>query len=360
MARPQFYRLRVAEVRRETSNCVSVAFEVPAELQDTFAFVAGQYLTLRAQIQGQDHRRAYSLCSAPYEGEWRVAVKAVPEGAFSSYVNQQLQVGDWLEVMPPAGSFHAPAAPVAQVLCFAAGSGITPIAAIIKQVLHDAPHAQVILFYGNRTTSEVILREEIEGLKNQHMGRLRVYHVLSREDHGVDLFCGRLDEERIEAFAKTLFDPLTLDAVYFCGPEPMIRGGTEALRRLGVPADRIHFELFGTPKAKPLPAMAEASGPSIRHSIALSRVAITIDQKTVMIEILDDGSHLLEAGLSFGLDLPFACKGGVCSTCKCRVTSGSVSMDLNYALEPDEVMAGYVLSCQSRPTSAEVAVTFDV
>ena len=339
---------------------MSVALEVPAELTGAFAYTAGQYLTLRATIDGTDVRRAYSLCSAPHEREWRVAIKAVPGGAFSTYANERLRAGDTLEVMPPAGSFRAPTQPVRHVVGFAAGSGITPVIAITKQVLHEQSAAAVTLFYGNRTTQDIILREELEGLKNQHMGRLRLYHVLSREDHGIDLLCGRIDGERVAAFAKTLSGVDDADAYYFCGPEPMIRAGKAALVESGVDAGNIHFELFGAPGAAAAPLSRPEVVRAVRRSADLSRVAITVDQKTVNVDVLDDGSHLLEAGLSYGLDLPFACKGGVCSTCKCLVTKGEVAMDKNYALEPDEVEAGYVLSCQSRPLSAEVAVTFDV
>ena len=360
MARPRFHRLRVSDVRRETPNCVSVAFEVPAELRTTFAYVAGQYLTLRTALDGEELRRSYSLCSAPHEQEWRVAIKAVPGGRFSTLANERLQVGDTLEVMPPAGSFHAPEEPVRQIVCFAAGSGITPIISILKQVLHESTTAEAVLIYGNRSTGEVILREEIEALKNLYMRRFRVYHVLSREDHGIDLLCGRIDAARVEAFAKTFFRPAAVDHFYFCGPEPMIRAGSEVLMRLGVDKSKIHFELFGAPLPQASLAGAAAAPVAMQRRVDQSRIAITVDQKTVIIDMIDDGSHLLEAGLSFGLDLPFACKGGVCSTCKCMVTKGEVAMDLNYALEPDEVEAGFVLSCQSRPMSAEVAVTFDV
>ena len=360
MAAPRFHRLTVAEVRRETPSCVSVMLAVPEELRDSFSFAGGQYLTLRTTIEGRDERRSYSLCTAPHEGQWRVAIKAVAGGAFSTFANERLAAGDTLDVMPPMGSFRTPDRPVREIVCFAAGSGITPILAIIKQVLHEQPEARVTLFYGNRSTTEVILREEVDGLKNLHMGRFRVYHVLSREDHGIDLLCGRIDRERIAAFAKTLFDPAAVDDYYFCGPEPMIRAGSEVLAELGVDRERIHFELFGAPGADRSELTRPTVVSAVRRSADLSRVAITVDQKTVTIDMLDDGSHLLEAGLSFGLDLPFACKGGVCSTCKCRVTAGEVIMDVNYALEPDEVADGFVLSCQSRPISAEVSVTFDV
>ncbi len=354
----RFHTLRIADIRRETESCVSLAFAVPAELTDTFAYTAGQYLTLRTTIDGEDIRRSYSLCSAPHEGEWRVAIKQVEGGRFSTYANQQLQVGDTLEVMAPTGSFTAPQEAVAHIVCFAAGSGITPIAGIAKSVLHQFPAARVTLFYGNRSGRDVILQEELEGLKNVELTRFGLYYVLSREHLGTELFFGRLDEEKCAAFAKTLFDPATVDAYYLCGPEPMIRSVSAGLTDLDVAKSQVHFELFGAPKAQL--SEPQVVRPAAVRRADLAKVAITVDGVTTLINMLDDGSHLLEAGISYGLDLPFACKGGVCSTCKCRVTKGEVLMDVNYALEPDEVAEGFVLSCQSRPVSEEVAVSFDV
>ncbi len=358
MSKRPFYPLAVAELRTETPDCVSVALLVPSELREAFAYRAGQYLTFRVTIDGEEVRRSYSLCSAPYEDEWRVAVKRVPEGKFSGYVHDTLRVGDVIEAMAPAGHFHAPTEAVDHVTLFAAGSGITPVFGIAKQVLFAQPEALVTLFYGNRSTPEIIFREEIEGLKNTYLRRFRVYHVLTREHLGTDLFFGRIDAEKCRAFAKTLFQPAAVDQFYFCGPAPMVEAGSAVLRELGVTKERIHFELFGAP---PVAQHAETTvaTKAVRQA-DLSRVSLTIDGKTVLIDILADGSHLLEAGLSFGLDLPYACKGGVCSTCKCKVTAGEVVMDKNYALEEDEVAEGFVLSCQTRMVSEAVAVTFDV
>jgi len=354
---PKFHTLQVADVRRETDSCVSVELTIPAELQEVFSFEAGQYLTLRATINGKEARRSYSLCSAPHEGEWRVAIKHVEEGLFSTFANETLAVGDTLEVMPPMGSFNAPPTRVSRVLLFAAGSGITPIISIAKTILERDTEAQITLFYGNRSSRDIIFQEELEGLKNTHLTRFSLYHVLSREHLGTELFYGRIDAEKCTAFAKTLFDPSTIDEAYLCGPEPMIRAVSEALEQAGLHKDSIHFELFGAPTtALSQPAVVRPA----RKRADLSKVAITADGATTTIDMLDDGSHLLEAGLSYGLDLPFACKGGVCSTCKCRVLEGELLMDVNYALEPEEVEAGYVLSCQARPISERAAVTFDV
>ena len=356
--RPRFHPLRVATLRRTTSNCTVVGFDVPAELRDAFRYRAGQYLTLRTTLNGEELRRSYSLCSAPYEQRWEVAVKQVPQGRFSTFVAESLALGDTLDVMPPTGNFAAPSEPVRHVVGFAAGSGITPVISILKQLLHEQPAAHATLFYGSRTTAEIILREELEQLKNTYLTRLRTYHVLSREDLGSELFGGRIDAERCAAFADLLLDLNEIDHYYLCGPEPMIRAVSETLTQLGVAADTVHFELFGAP----VPAEHAAQRASLqqrRSQVELARVDVTIDGKRTSIEMLDDGLHLLEAALAYGLDLPFACKGGVCSTCKCKVTEGEVAMDVNYALEPDEVEAGYVLSCQARPISDRVAVDFD-
>ncbi|MFK8055151.1 MAG: 2Fe-2S iron-sulfur cluster-binding protein [Saprospiraceae bacterium] len=354
---PQFHTLTVSDVRRETSDCVSVAFTIPADLTEEFTFKAGQYITLRATIDGEDIRRSYSLCAAPFEKEWRVAIKKVEDGRFSTYANDHLKVGDTLQVMAPMGGFVGGHEAVQHIVCFAAGSGITPIASITKEVLEKYPTALVTMFYGNKNGNSIIFREELEGLKNINLTRLRIYHVLSREDLGTPMFFGRLDGEKCAAFAKTLFDPTSVDAFYLCGPEPMIRSVSETLEASGAPKEKINFELFGAPKpTMSKPQIVRAT----KRQADLSKVAITYDDKTVVIDMLDDGNHMLEAALSYGLELPYACQGGVCSTCKCKVTKGEVLMDVNYALEPDEVEAGFVLSCQARPVSADVAVTFDV
>ena len=354
---PKFYSLRILDRQQETPDCISLSFEVPEALRETFQYQSGQYLTFRAEINGKEVRRSYSLCSAPHENEWRVAIKRVVMGVFSGYAHDKLHVGQTVEVMPPMGSFTLPDEPVRQVVCFAAGSGITPILGISKSVLERDNKAQVSLFYGNKSSRDIIFQEQLEGLKNTSLTRLSLYHILSREHVGVELFYGRLDAEKCTAFAKTLFNPLEVDHYYLCGPEQMIRSISEALTAAGVAKEKIHFELFGAPKPAP------QTQPSVRRvakQADLSKVSITVDGITTVIDMLDDGNHILEAGMAYGLDLPFACKGGVCSTCKCKVLAGEVAMEVNYALEPDEVAAGFVLSCQAHPISDEVAVTFDV
>lgn len=353
----KFHSLRIIDRQQETPDCISLAFEVPQDLLEAFQYQAGQYLTFRANINGEDVRRSYSLCSAPHENEWRVAIKRVVMGVFSGYAHDKLHIGDTIEVMPPMGSFTLPQEKVKQVVCFAAGSGITPILGITKSVLHLDESATVSLFYGNRSSRDIIFQEQLEGLKNTAITRLGLYHILSREHLGVELFYGRIDAEKCSAFAKTLFDPLAVDHYYLCGPESMIRSVSEQLEAVGVEKGKIHFELFGAPKPSlNRPVLVRP----VNKQADLSKVSITVDGKTTVIDMLDDGNHILEAGMAYGLDLPFACKGGVCSTCKCKVLEGEVLMEANYALEPDEVEAGFVLSCQAHPVSDVVAVTFDV
>ena len=352
----KFYPLRVSDIRRETNSCVSVAFEVPQELKGVFAFKAGQYLTLRSTINGEDLRRSYSLCSSPYEQEWRVAIKAVPEGKFSTFANETLKVGDIIDVMPPQGQFVSPDKPLQQVLCFAAGSGITPIISLIRQWLREEQDIAVTLIYGNRNSREIIFREQLEGLKNQYLQRFRLFYVLSAEHLGIDMFYGRIDEEKCRAFAKTLYQAEALDEVFICGPEPMILGVKDAVMEAGLSPKQVHFELFGAP-ATGL-SKAQVVKPSSRQA-DVSEVRIRLDDKLMQIQMFDDGSHILEAAMGYGIELPYSCKAGVCSTCKCKVLEGEVLMEINYALEPDEVEAGYVLSCQSKPVSEKVLISFD-
>ncbi len=357
-ASTKFYALRVCDLRRETPDTVSVAFEVPAELRDLFQFTQGQYLTLRTVIDGSDQRRSYSICSAPQEGELRVAIKKVDGGVFSTYANERLQVGDELRVMPPQGRFFTLLHPSNKNLyvAFAAGSGITPVISILKSVLHAEPHSRFLLFYGNRGFDQIIFHEQLEHLKNRFPDRLAVHHVLSRESIGADLFNGRLDGAKCRAYGKFLFQPAEVDAFFLCGPEEMIFGIKKSLEEMGVLSGRIHYELFTTP-GRP----AAAARPASTASAAAFDASITVIQDGMQFDfsLLSDGSTLLDAAMRAGADLPFSCKGGVCSTCKAKILEGEVAMEVCYGLEPDEVAAGYVLTCQSHPKSKKVVVSFD-
>lgn len=354
-----FHSLRVREVRRETPDTVSIAFEVPEALQDTFRYTQGQHLTVRSFFEGEDVRRSYSVCTAPGENDLRVAVKRVDGGLFSAFANEQLKVGDLLDVMPPQGNFHTPLHPEASKLyvAFAAGSGITPVMSILKTVLAEEPQSRFLLFFGNRGFDHIIFREQLEELKNLHPERLAVYHVLSRESLGSPLFQGRIDGEKCRSYARFLFDPREVDAFFLCGPEEMIFSVKSALEDLGANPKSIHFELFTTGAATQRKAQA-IKETSRKNAFDAS---ITVIQDGVEFDFMlpSDGSTLLDAAMRAGADLPFSCKGGVCSTCKAKVLEGEVEMEVCYGLEPDEVEAGFVLTCQSHPKTQRVKVSFD-
>jgi ring-1,2-phenylacetyl-CoA epoxidase subunit PaaE len=355
----KFYPLRVCELRRETADTISIAFEVPESLRDTFRFVQGQYLTLRTIIDGQDIRRSYSICSAPHENELRVAIKKIEGGLFGTYANQRLQVGDELQVMPPQGRFYAElrADHAKTYVAFAAGSGITPVISILKSTLVQEPDSRFILFYGNRGFDHIVFREQLDDLKNRYPGQLAVHHVLSRESLGSPLFYGRLNGEKCRGYAKYFFQPEAVDHFFLCGPEEMIFEVKDTLAELGVPAEKVHFELFTTPGMPKKGPQAATSGAQNTFD-----ASVTVIQDGMEFDFMlpSDGSTLLDAAMRAGADLPFSCKGGVCSTCKARILEGQVEMEVNYGLEADEVAAGYVLTCQSHPTSQRLVVSFDV
>lgn len=352
----KYHTLRVSEVRRETPDTVSIAFELPDELRGAFAFTQGQYLALRADIDGEDVRRSYSICSGTDDGELRIAVKKVPGGRFSTYANERLKAGDTLEVMPPQGRFFTPLDRSNRKLyvAFAAGSGITPVMSILKTTLRREPLSSFILFYGNRDFDHIIFREELETLKSLYPLRLAVHHVLSRESLGAEMFHGRINADKCAAYSRLLFRPSEVDHFFLCGPEEMIFEVKDALLQQGTPESRILFELFTTPGARrPAPAPVAAQD---RFDAAIT---VKIDGMEFDFALPTDGSTLLDAAMRAGADLPFSCKGGVCSTCKARVIEGEVTMDVNYGLEPDEIAAGYVLTCQAHPRSKRIVISFD-
>jgi len=356
-----FHSLRVAEVRRETDDTVSVTFEVPTELHAAFAYEAGQYLTLRREIGGEDVRRSYSLCSAPHEGEWRVAVKQVDGGRFSSWANTSLQTGDTLEVMPPQGRFLLHTDPTASrhVVLFAAGSGITPVIAILKEVLDREPNSRVTLFYGNRRKRSVIFLEELENLKNRYLGRLSLHFVFSQEVQDSPLYEGRIDEARCADLVRTFVHPAGDEPFYVCGPEEMIRGVIAALKGMGIPENQVHFELFTSPVG-PLGTASEARKETVAPAAgSRAKVQVKLDGRVYGFDLDYTGQNILDASMVTGADVPFSCKGGVCCTCRAKLVEGEVSMDANYALEPWEVEQGFILTCQAHPRSPEVFVDFD-
>jgi len=353
----RFEELIIRDVRRETPDCVSIAFDVPDHLRQAFAFTQGQNVTVRARLGGDEVRRSYSICSSPAENELRIAVKQVPEGVFSTHANQLLKIGDRLEVLPPSGRFFTQLHPDAhkQYVAFAAGSGITPILSIIKTTLETEPGSQFTLVYGNKGRGSILFKETLEALKNRYIQRFRVIHILSREKTDIPLFQGRIDTGKCALLAGTLIDLDATDEFFICGPESMIFSVRDFLESRGVQSRKVHFELFTTPGQKTSAGTAvatAATGPT-------SHVHLRLDGLTFDFDLPYEGASILDAALAEGADLPFACKGGVCCTCRARLVSGEIVMDANYALEPDELAAGYILTCQAHPRSGEVSVDFD-
>ncbi len=351
----KFHTLIVTKIIRETEDCVSIEFNIPESDKALFQYQSGQYLTFKKEIQGEEIRRSYSLSSAPFEGIWRVAIKQIPQGLFSTYANTSLKVGDTLEAMPPMGNFvlHNSEQTTKNYALFAAGSGITPILSIAKSILNDDATSTVHLFYGNKGFASIVYREELEALKNKYLDRLSLVHILSRESLGNPLQKGRIDKEKTLALKERYFKDQQIDDVFICGPEEMIMGVKEALIEKGMDAKHIHFELFNTSSVK-----KEAKADENRAEIA-ANVTIILDGDELEIALSSTGENILDAAQKAGADLPYACKGGVCCTCKAKIMEGSAVMDVNYALEPDEIEAGYILTCQAHPTSEKLIVSFD-
>jgi ring-1,2-phenylacetyl-CoA epoxidase subunit PaaE len=353
-AKAQFQPLTVREVRRETSDSVSVAFDVPSG--GSFRFIPGQYLTLRTNIGGTEVRRSYSLCSSPLSGELRVAIKQVEGGIFSTWANTELKAGDVLDAMPPMGNFILETEPSARrrYVGFAAGSGITPVLSILKTALECEPQSEFLLFYGNRKTASILFKNELEDLKDRYLGRLEVHHVLSREDQGSDALFGRLDADRIRYFAEHIPTVTKADGYYLCGPEPMIHAASDVLKAAGVSSEKIHFELF----TAAAPAAASTAQKDKGSAIGDANVTVILDgEETHFTQ--SSKEFVLDAALDAGADVPYACKGAVCCTCRAKVTEGSVEMAMNYSLTDDEVAEGYVLTCQAMPRSERVVVSYD-
>ncbi|MFD1626973.1 1,2-phenylacetyl-CoA epoxidase subunit PaaE [Azospirillum griseum] len=357
MSTPSFHALTIGECRRETADTVSLRFDVPPELADRYRFAHGQHLTLKTSIGGEEVRRSYSICSGVDEGELRVAIKRVEGGVFSNHANDALAAGMSLEVMTPMGRFTTPLDPAAAktYVAFAAGSGITPILSILKTVLAREPRSQFLLIYGNRTVSSIIFREELEDLKNRYIGRLAIHHLLSREPEEAGLLSGRIGADLVRELCSGPIDAASVDAVFLCGPQAMVEEVRDTLTAAGTPAERIHLELFGTSA----PRRASAAPASVDDPVEGATIAILQDGKRREFTLAYDGDTILDAAHRHGADLPYSCKSGVCCTCRAKVREGKVAMAENYSLEPWEVEAGYVLTCQSRPLTDRVVIDFD-
>ncbi len=349
----KFHPLLIKDIRRETADCVSIAFDIPEALKTEFAFTQGQYLTLKALINAEEVRRTYSICTAPTDNDLRVAVKEVADGVFSTYANRLLKKGDVLEAMPPLGHFFTPLSKNDQkhYVFFAAGSGITPVISNIKAILKTEPLSICTLIYGNRYVSTIIFKEEIEDLKNMYLGRFQVFNVLSRERTESKLLHGRLDKEKIACFFDKIPHLLRGDEFFSCGPIEMTEALRAVLTEYGVDEKRIHFELFNAPKTQ---------NPKPKTQNAIDSLAtIKLDGLTFDVPI-DKGRTILEAAQAVGADMPYACKGGVCCTCRAKLVEGDVEMLVNYALTKEETDAGFILTCQAIPKSDKVVVNFDI
>jgi ring-1,2-phenylacetyl-CoA epoxidase subunit PaaE len=353
----RFHALRIAEIVPETAEASSVRFEIPEELRERFAFRAGQHLTLRAMLGGEEVRRNYSLCTAPAEGDWMVTVKRIGGGVFSNWVSDELKAGDTIDVMPPHGSFTTEfaASNNRHLVGIAGGSGITPVMSLIRTLLREEPGSRFTLLYGNRDSSSIIFLEALAGLKDKYLDRLEIYHFLDAEEQDIELYNGMLTRALLdEALPALVPDAASVDGWFICGPGPMMDAAEGALLDGNVPRERIHIERFTAdrPAGALVREMAE-----LQTKAEGVTVAVTLDGRTRRVPFTK--GNILDSARAAGLPAPFACKAGVCATCRAKVTSGKVEMAVHYGLTDDEVADGYVLTCQSVPLGDGVAVDYD-
>ncbi len=354
----RFHPLTVTAIQKTIRDAVVVTLTPAQDDRAAFGFTPGQYLTLRRDFDGQELRRSYSICTAPHEDTLKVGIKRVKGGAFSTWANEELKVGDVIEAMAPAGSFFAPfpdAGP-RSYLAFAGGSGITPVLSILKHVLATEPDSEFTLVYANRGVNTIMFREELEDLKNTYLERLTIIHILETDAQEIDLFTGIVDAEKCALLFRHWIDLDAIDTAYICGPEPMMLGISQALRDHGLDEDRIRFELFAS--AQPGRAPRRAVAADAASGAEQATLTVTLDGTTRTLSAPKDAS-ILETAHANDVDAPWACKAGVCSTCRCRVIEGEVEMVANHALEDYEVEKGYVLSCQSYPVTDTVVVDYD-
>jgi ring-1,2-phenylacetyl-CoA epoxidase subunit PaaE len=354
-----FYKVKIKDIRKETYDTVSISFDIPDELMSSFQYKQGQYLTFKVP-GNEDERRSYSLCSSPLDHEWRVAVKLVKGGLFSVLANEQLQIGDELEIMPPLGHFYSELNPENKkhYIFFAAGSGITPVISIIKTILLTEPQSECTLFYSNKSSSGIIFKEQLEALKNKNLGRFSLYYLLSREKMDIELFQGRINEKKCRQLLEIFKHIVRADEFFLCGPFEMIESVKHTLLNSGVDKRKIHTELFTPPEQKTT-QIGKQQIEKVGSKDKTSQVSVNVDGVTIEFELSYHGRSVLEEAISKGADLPYSCKGGVCSTCRARLIEGDVEMTVNYALEEEEIEDGYILTCQSHPRSEKVMIDFD-
>ncbi|HEY7760068.1 MAG TPA: 1,2-phenylacetyl-CoA epoxidase subunit PaaE [Burkholderiales bacterium] len=351
---PRFHSLRIAEVRRECADAVSLRFDVPPRLAADYTFVQGQHITLRTQLAGRELRRSYSICAAADDGELRVAIRKVSGGAFSTFANAQLKAGDSIDVLTPEGRFHTPLHPanVKHYVAFAAGAGITPVLSLIKTTLKREPRSRFTLLYGNRRVATTMFQEELEDLKDRYLERFTLYNLFSREHQEVELFNGRLDAAKVEALADTLLPVEGIDEAFLCGPDTMLDEIEGALRARGLRAEHIHLERFGVPAAGAAHHVEPGDAPQ-------ALITVLVDGVRREVEFHAGDPSVLDAALRAGVDLPYSCKGGMCCTCRAKVLEGRLRMDKNYSLEQRDLDAGFVLTCQAHPLTDRVVVSYD-
>lgn len=353
-----FHTLRIAEVIAETSDAKSISFDLPDELREEFFFKPGQHLTLKADIQGEDIRRTYSLCVAPQDGDLKVTVKRIAGGVFSNWANDNLKAGDHIEVMPPHGSFtwEFDRGASNHYAGFAGGSGITPILSLLKTALLTEPDSRFTLFYGNRDSSSVIFLEELAKLKNRFMNRFQVHHFLAEEAEDIDLFNGLLDRTKCDLILGSLVEPEEITAFFICGPGPMMDAAEEALQAVGVAHEKIFVERFTA--GRPSAALA-AQMQALQSQAQGLTMMVTLDGRKRRVPFDAAAGNILDSARVAGLPAPYACKAGVCATCRARVVSGEVEMAARYGLSDQEVASGYVLTCQSVPKGEGVELDYD-
>lgn len=363
MSDTNFYTLKIADVQPETETAICVSFDVPEELKEKFKFIQGQFLTLRAMIEGEDVRRSYSICSGVNDGHMRVGIKRVMNGRFSNFANDNFKPGMEIEVMPPQGSFYTElnADKPKNYMCIAAGSGITPMISIMKSVLDTEPGSNVTLIYGNRRSNSVMFKDELNFVKNRYMDRFHWINVMDYEDQGADLLNGRIDNAKGYALQKAgLINIKSVDEAFICGPEAMMSEVSRGFRMEGLSDDQIHYELFANSSADSKEMLEKAAKRKEEFGEEkTSKVTVVADGRSIMFDLATVGENILDAGMHNGMELPYSCKAGVCSTCKCKLVKGEVDMDITHGLEQHEIDAGYVLSCQAHPISDEVVVDFD-
>lgn len=350
-----FFPLKVKEIRKETADCVSIAFELNPDQKTEFSYVQGQYLTFKKVLNGEELRRSYSLCSSPHtDNELRVAVKRVENGRFSNFANDQLQVGDLLESMKPMGNFYPSldSNNTKHYVMIAAGSGITPIYGIIKSILALEKNSKVHLFYGNRSAKDVIFKDELDALAASN-DQLSIHYIYSRQSVADPLFEGHISASKLDGFTHHIPGLFRADSYFVCGPEKMIFEIKDHLEGLGINASKIHFELF-TAVTSPEKEKVQANTTS-----GLSQVKVIMDDEEFEFELSSNGEVILDAAIDAGVDAPYSCKGAVCCTCKAKVIEGEVEMEMNYALSDDEVEEGFILTCQAHPISPRVVVDYD-